>query len=238
MARDLESASAVPMTPDGTVIWDVTDCPEIGGSMLTAPNCTPDILTVLRKVSIARRIDPHIRVAPIIHEQPASIVYKWPNPSLALKEVVRNFYQPNAERLALQANVTLAEGLRRIMGTRQHKVRYTTPQYYGAYFPYEVNNWSLPIWVMSYEAGVPRSRLSADIRRTIPNPTKRRQVYNRALQACGGEPSAYDLDMNNANELIRVEDPLTSRHAIGGSALTIVKLDISDYFSITEIGSR
>jgi hypothetical protein len=229
---DFESASEIPMTPDRSVIWNVIDCPEIGGSMLVSPDCSEEVLGVLRKVAVARTIDPNVSIGRPTSGGASSIVYEWPRPHLALK-VIHDFKLPLSEYEALKANVTLSEGFKRIQPAPS-KTAYTAPDYFGAYFPYEIGGRGTSVWAMTFESGKGRHELSSSIRRTIPTRRQRAAVYGRALRACGGHLDQYDLDMDDTNEIFRVPPSPQQEASVGRVALTIVKLDISDRRSLLE----
>jgi hypothetical protein len=225
---DYERFDRVAMTPDATVEWDVLDCPDIGGSMLLAPDCTERVTEALWKATIAVAADPYTRIGPFIGAGVAGAVYEWPSLPLALK-VAYSFKPSLAEYDALKANVTLAAGLKRIPDARNDRVEYTAPSYHGAYFPYESEGRGSSVWAMSYEPGKTRPNLPVPIRRTIPAAKQRAAVYKRALEACGGNPANYQLDMGPDNEIFRAtSDALPGSAAIGAAALTIVKLDIKE----------
>lgn len=230
---DYEYSDKVAMTPDETVKWDVLDCPDIGGSMLLAPDCTESVAEALRKATIATAADPYARIGPFVGAGVAGKVYKWPSLPLALK-VAHEYKPPLAEYDALKANVTLATGLKRVPDAQDEEVEYIAPSYHGAYFPYESEGRGASVWAMSYEPGGKRRGLPLPIRRTIPATRQRAAVYSRAIVACDGDPSNYELDMGPDNEIFRTRSNVSPNSAIGAAALTIVKLDIKEARSRSE----
>jgi hypothetical protein len=218
-----EIYSKIPMTPDRTVEWDVIDRPETGGFILMPPDGDQRIINILTRVATARVIDPGAHIAKILGEGSGGIVYAWPDPPMALKAMHTRGAADDFP--ALQRNVTLSVGLQRIKHPKG--VTLTTPQYHGAFFPYQ-HGAGMSLWAMSQEKGATWPHLPKEMRQRLPSLQQRQALYSEAMQACMGSADLYGLDMAASNELVRPTATTPGQAAaVGETALTVVKLDVA-----------
>jgi hypothetical protein len=223
-----ERYSQIPMTPDRTVQWDVYDNPGARGFLILSPDCPDHATNALSEAVGTMDVDPGL-MSNEIGSGAEGHVYKWPGLPLAIK-VTSETASAGVSFPGLQANVTLREGLHRTSPSTP-RVTYTTPQYYGAHFPYRQNTTGRAAWAMSYEAGVERGQLPPAVRRIVPPASTRRAVYQRALEACGGNPRDYSDLVVDENELMR-----PGTNSMGRIAVTIVKLDVGPAVSEDRTG--
>lgn len=219
----------IPMTPDSTIKWDIVNWSRLGGFALLSQECPSETVDMLRRVSAVQITDPRTKLGRELGSGSSGTVYGL-SQDLAVK--VTYFSRPASDHFPeLRTMVTLSEGLARIQPNRDSVVDYTAPTHYGAYFPYQHNGAGTCVIAMSRLLGYRKNQLSRAQHRLVPSVVARVATYGAAVQQCGGDPTAYDFDMDPDNELFQIlgihYEPAPSR--LRNSKLQVVKLDADKY---------
>lgn len=229
MSRLLEGVyrQHVPMLPDASVVWEVTEVPSEQLKVYTAPGADESAVRMAMK---AARQPLNRHELEFVGGGKYSTAWKYGN--MVLKKFNNginydDFDGNTCDLNGVRANVALSRGLDKIgplvvsVGEEQEAVyKYRTPEYFALVSPYK--NWDYvspmpdasPVWLMSYEDGHHLGQLA---------PAQQRHMYfNTAARAAGLASRFFDWDDHEENTVIRQlsDDPADVEY---------VKLDVMAY---------
>jgi len=190
--------STIPMTPDGSVNWNVHELPHLSSTLYVRPPddisekpTAQDIDTMLTFAQQGAEHNPH---AEFLGRGNFGIAYKVGN--LVLKRArFGNDVDEHVGLGATQAQVAFSEGLDRLKTS--HKI--TAPRPYAVLkVSPDAPTSARTTMLMSHVPGTTPSRLNIG----LPNAKKRQALYDAAVQLVGVEPGDIHYDDSPDNLLV------------------------------------
>lgn len=215
--------SEIPMTPDGSVVWEKQVLPEIGAVVLHAPHCPPGIIDFLLHLSQTTQHYKQERIVAHTRGWAGTFNTVYEETIAGETTAVKVFHRPFIPRLerhqglpALRANVAVTAGISKLALTGDNvfvshplnrqpyavRFRMLAPRYhaailYGAQAQQDFRN----AWVMSFEPNNPVGRFVLP----LPVYTDYKPVLDAACLSVGLNPNDvdYDSEKNSSNILLR-----------------------------------